>query len=96
VTPLRSAPASIRITPRTRWLVESSSAARAYDGRTLGQRARQRLESHPDFLDALLLAEAERRARAGGDDGPTLDEAIAILRELDANDSSAGPLPGDD
>lgn len=75
------------ITPRTRWFIEHLPAARAYDERTLGQRARQRLESHPDFLDILLLAEAGRRARGGAPEGPTVDEAIAILRELDGNDA---------
>jgi hypothetical protein len=76
------------ITPRTRWLVETLPAARAYDERTLGQRARQRLESHPDFLDILLLAEAGRHARAGGPDGPSLEAAIAVLRELDERDAT--------
>ena len=76
------------ITPRTRWLVETLPAARAYDERTLGQRARQRLESHPDFLDILLLAEAGRHARAGGPDGPSLEAAIAVLRELDERDAA--------
>lgn len=77
------------ITPRTRWFMETLPAARAYDERTLGLRARQRLESHPDFLDVLLLAEAVRRARAGASEGPTLDEAIAILRELDRNEAQS-------
>lgn len=77
------------ITPRTRWFIENLPAARAYDERTLGLRARQRLESHPDFLDVLLLAEAGRRARAGASEGPTVDEAIAILRELDRNEAQS-------
>jgi hypothetical protein len=73
------------ITPRTAWLVEALPLAAAYADRTLGHRARQRLEAHPDFLDALLLAEADRKARVRGYDAPSLDEAIAILRELDAD-----------
>jgi hypothetical protein len=71
------------ITPRTRWLVESLPAARAYDDGTLGHRARRRLEAHPDFLDVLLLAEADRRGRARGYDTPSLDAAIAALRGLE-------------
>lgn len=71
------------ITPRTRWLVESLPAARAHVERTLGHRARRRLEAHPDFLDALLLAEADRHGHARGYPAPTLDEAIAILRGLE-------------
>lgn len=76
------------ITPRTRWLVESLPAARAYADGTLGHRARKRLESHPDFLDALLLGEADRRGRQRGLAAPSLDEAIAILRQLAADDEA--------
>jgi hypothetical protein len=71
------------VTERTRWLVESLPAARAHVERTLGHRARRRLESHPDFLDALLLAEADRSGHARGYPAPTLDEAVAILRGLE-------------
>jgi hypothetical protein len=72
------------ITPRTAWLVEALPAASGYGDRTLGHRARQRLEAHEDFLDALLLADADRRSRVRGYDAPALDEAIAILREMEA------------
>ncbi|MFM7206859.1 MAG: hypothetical protein ACKO4T_09340 [Planctomycetaceae bacterium] len=72
------------ITPRTRWLIESLADARAHGDRTLGHRARRRLEVHPDFHDAILLADADRRAHQRGYPAPTLDEAIGILRELDA------------
>jgi len=85
------------ITPRTRWLVESLSVAIAHGDRTLGARARQRLESHPDFLDAVLLAECDRRACVRGYDAVSLDEAIAILRRLAADDEAddgAGTPPG--
>jgi hypothetical protein len=71
------------VTPRTRWLVETLPAARAHCDRTLGHRGRRRLEAHPDFLDALLLAEADRRAHVRGYPAPCLDEAIAVLRELE-------------
>jgi hypothetical protein len=80
------------ITPRTAWLVETLPVATAYQERTLGQRARQRLEAHPDFLDAILLAEANRKARVRGYDAPSLDAALAILRGLEADaDPGAGP-----
>lgn len=71
------------VTPRTRWLVESLETAHAHADNTLGLRARHRLESHPDFLDVLLLAEADRRSRVRGYDAPSLEEAIAILRDLE-------------
>ena len=74
------------VTPRTRWLVEMLPAARGHVDRTLGHRGRRRLEAHPDFLDVILLAEADRRAHERGYPAPTLDEAIAILRELEGRD----------
>jgi len=70
------------ITERTRWLVESLEAATAHGNHTLGMRARQRLESHADFLDVLLLAECDRKACVRGYDAVSLDEAITILRVL--------------
>lgn len=76
------------ITPRTRWLVESLDAARAHAAGTIGHRARQRLEAHPDFHDVQLLAEAERLSRIRGGTPPTLDEAIAILRACEAEDTA--------
>jgi hypothetical protein len=71
------------VTPRTRWLVESLPVARAYADKTLGHRARKRLEAHPDFLDALLLAEAECGGGSSGDPPPSLEQAVAVLRTLD-------------
>lgn len=71
------------VTPRTRWLIESLPHAAAYAAGTLGHRARRRLEAHPDFLDVLLLAEADRRGRVKGSATPSLDEAVAVLRSLD-------------
>jgi len=38
------------------------------------------------FHDVLLLADADRRARMRGYDAPSLDEAIATLRDLAAED----------
>lgn len=78
------------VTPRTRWLVESVAAARAHGDGTLGHRARLRLEAHPDFEAALLLAEADRRGRVRGGAAPSLEEAVAILRELDHEDADRG------
>lgn len=72
------------VTPRTRWLVEAIPVAAAYAAGTLGHRARRRLEAHPDFLDALLLAEADRRGHERGRATPSLEEAVAMLRSLDA------------
>lgn len=71
------------VTPRTAWLVETLPVATAYRERTLGQRARQRLEAHPDFLDVLLLAEADRGGRGSSHTPLSLDQAVAVLRALD-------------
>jgi hypothetical protein len=76
------------ITPRTRWLIESLEAAHAHANHTLGARARQRLEAHPDFLDVLLLAECDRKACIRGYDAVSLDEAIGILRVLASADEA--------
>lgn len=70
------------VTPRTAWLVETLPVARAYRDGTLGQRARHRLEAHPDFEDVLALADADRRAHVRDGATPALDEAIAALRGL--------------
>lgn len=80
------------VTPRTHWLVENLPMATAYADHTLGHRARKRLEGHADFLDVLLLAEADRRGRVRGGAAPRLDEAIAILRDLDHDNDD---LPDD-
>ena len=82
------------VTPRTRWLIETLPSATAYAEGTLGHRARKRLEVHPDFLDVLLLAEADRRGRVKGAATPSLEEAVAILRELDAADDAERDAAG--
>jgi hypothetical protein len=71
------------VTERTRWLVETLPAARAHVERSIGHRARRRLEAHPDFLDAVLLAESDRKAHQRAYPTPALDDAIAILRALE-------------
>ena len=78
------------VTPRTAWLVEVLPAARAYRDGTLGQRARHRLEAHPDFEDVLLLADADRRAHVRNAATPALDEAIAMLRALAEDEAADG------
>ena len=76
------------VTPRTRWLLEALPTAQAHAAGTLGQRARHRLEAHPDFLEAELLATACRQAHVRAAASPTLDEALSILRSLDAESAT--------
>ncbi|MFM1903946.1 MAG: hypothetical protein RLZZ440_1846 [Planctomycetota bacterium] len=71
------------VTPRTRWLIESLPAGRAYVAGTIGFRARRRLERDEDIESILCLAEADRRGCLAGYAAPTLDEAIAILRDVE-------------
>lgn len=78
------------ITPRTAWFLESADVAETHVAGTIGQRARRRLESHPDFEQVLCLVEADRKAAHTGQprasDLPSLDEAITTLRSLDAEE----------
>ena len=76
------------ITQRTSWLLEAAAVAETHAAGTIGQRARRRFESHPDFEQACLLAAADRQGIHGcPTPPPTLEEAIAILRDLDAEES---------
>ncbi len=72
------------ITERTAWLIEHRDAAVAYESGELGHRARQRLVAHPDFDAVLLLAEASRESLRERFAELTLDEAVAVLRQLAA------------
>jgi predicted HD phosphohydrolase len=72
------------ITPRTRWFLESLDSAHAYAAGLLGRRARRRLDAHPDFSDIELLASACRQGHSRRAANTTLEGAVQILRDLDA------------
>ncbi len=80
------------VTGRTRWLVEMLPAAVALHAGTLGHRARHRLEDHADFEALKLLAMADRRGRVRAGEAPTLEEAVEVLRALEAEGDEAGPV----
>jgi hypothetical protein len=93
------------LTARTAWLVESRPLAESHSAGTIGQRARRRLEAHPDFEQLILLADASRQAASP--DGPqtgmrpasiSLEEALRVLRALDAQDAAGdeGDEPASD
>lgn len=90
--PLHAVIASLgdAITLRTATLLEAAEVAETHVAGTIGQRARRRLESHPDFEQVLCLVESDRKAAHTGEprasDLPTLEEAITILRSLDAEE----------
>jgi len=72
------------VSERTAWFVEMLPAAAALHAGTLGLRARHRLEAHPDFEALGLLAAADRRAHVRGGEAPSLEEAVQVLRDLEA------------
>lgn len=75
------------VTRRTRWLIGEHHAARAYLSGELSPEDRTRLERSPDFGDVLLLAELDARGRVPGAAVRTLDEALELLRAMDAEDT---------
>jgi hypothetical protein len=70
------------ITERTAWLIEHHMLAHELADRTLGARARRRLEQSEHFEDLVLLGKCDRAGRQPGVEAPELDEAINYLREL--------------
>jgi hypothetical protein len=73
------------ITPRTAWILEHLPAAHAHVAGSLGIRARKRLEKNPDFLECLMIAEADRPTAAAEAAAEliSLEKAIEILRGLE-------------
>ena len=75
------------ITPRTAWLIEHHEEAVFLQQGTLGQRARRRLEQSEDFDELMLLAECDLQGRRVGVPVCDVPEALAFIRELDAEDT---------
>jgi predicted nucleotidyltransferase len=71
------------VTERTRWLIAHHMEAQAYKNGTLGARARKRLEEHQDFDDLMLLRDLDTAGRVPGATVPTVDEALAFLKQLE-------------
>jgi hypothetical protein len=70
------------ISDRTAWLIEHHMEAAALRDRTLGARARRRLEAAESFEELMLLAECDRAGRQRGVEVPDVDEALDYVREL--------------
>jgi predicted HD phosphohydrolase len=70
------------ITERTAWLIEHHMLAHQLADRTLGARARRRLEQSAHFEELMLLADCDRAGRQPGAAAPELQEALDYLREL--------------
>ncbi|MBX3416108.1 MAG: HD domain-containing protein [Pirellulaceae bacterium] len=71
------------ITPRTTWLIENHMLAHQVRDRSIGFRARKRLEASEDFDDLMLLNECDRLGRRQGVQTSDADDALAYIRDLD-------------
>lgn len=72
------------VTERTSWLIEHHHAAHRLRERTLGCRARRRLQAAEDFETLELLAHCDRHGRMIGMAVPEVDDALEELRRLAA------------
>jgi len=72
------------ITPRTETLIALHMDALAYRRGTLGARARTRLRQSEEFDDVMLLRDLDTRGRTPGAIVCELDEALAFIRDLAA------------
>jgi predicted HD phosphohydrolase len=70
------------VTERTAWLIEHHDDAHKLRERTLGSRARRRLQATSDFETLELLADCDRRGRVVGMLVPDVDDALEELRQL--------------
>ena len=70
------------ITARTAWLITHHMEGHALRARTIGARARRRMEASENFDDLLLLSECDERGREPGVQVPDVDEALEYVREL--------------
>ncbi|MFO0936387.1 MAG: HD domain-containing protein [Gemmataceae bacterium] len=69
------------ITERTAWLIQHHMDALAYKNGTLGHKAGKRLEASEHFEDLLLFRDCDEAGRVPGVKVPTVDEALAEIRD---------------
>lgn len=87
IDPYQHVPAALEaldgfITERTAWLIEHHMEGHALHDRSIGARARRRLEAADDFDELELLAECDRRGRVPGMQVADVDDALDYLRDL--------------
>jgi HD domain len=70
------------ITDRTAWLIEHHMAGHTILDRSIGARARRRLQQSENFEDLVTLARCDRAGRQPGVEAPELEEALAYIRNL--------------
>jgi len=71
------------VTERTAWLIEYHMLAHQLSDRTIGARARRRLEQNEWYEDLVLLGECDRAGRVPGAVTTELEDAIEYIRDLD-------------
>ncbi len=72
------------VSDRTMWLIENHMDAHKLHARTIGARARKRLESHESYAELMLLGECDRAGRKRGVESTELEGALDYLRQLGA------------
>jgi hypothetical protein len=77
------------ITDRTRFLIENHNLAHDYRDGSLPPKLRDKLRSHPDFDDLLLLAECDRAGRVPGAVVESLDDVLSYLQDLEAENEGS-------
>lgn len=70
------------VTGRTAWLIEHHMEGHALYDRSIGARARRRLEAADDFDELELLSQCDRRGRIAGMQTGDVDDALDYLRDL--------------
>lgn len=70
------------ITQRTGWLIEHHMEAHKLHDRTIGARARRRLEQNESYDELVLLGECDRGGRVAGVETTELEEALQYVRQI--------------
>lgn len=70
------------VTDRTAWLIEHHDTAHRHRERTLGRRARRRIQQAEEFETLERLADCDRRGRVIGMTVPDIEEALDEIRTL--------------
>ncbi len=70
------------VSERTAWLIEHHMQAASLRDRTIGIRARRRLEASEWFDELVLLVECDRNGRQRGVQVPDVEEALDYIRDL--------------
>jgi hypothetical protein len=70
------------ITTRTAWLIANHMEAHRIADGSIGSRAHRRLRDNENYAELRLLGQCDRRGRTPGVETTSLEDAIAMLRDL--------------